>query len=72
MGHPADRLLKQAVPAEPHFLGAVVLQDWQTSYQEMLADTIIDGRSATLQLLLRALADGDETAVLADLFAAAL
>ncbi|SDN58456.1 Protein of unknown function [Actinomyces ruminicola] len=46
-------------PAEPHFLGAVVLQDRQTSYQEMRAATIIDGqqRLTTLQLLLHALAD---------------
>lgn len=45
-------------PAEPHFLGAVVLQDRQTSYQEMRAATIIDGqqRLTTLQLLLHALA----------------
>ncbi|NDR53282.1 DUF262 domain-containing protein [Actinomyces sp. 565] len=45
-------------PVEPHFLGAVVLQDRQTSYQEMRAATIIDGqqRLTTLQLLLHALA----------------
>ncbi|WP_147681548.1 DUF262 domain-containing protein [Actinomyces ruminicola] len=45
-------------PAEPHFLGAVVLQDRPTSYQEMRAATIIDGqqRLTTLQLLLHSLA----------------
>lgn len=45
-------------PAEPHFLGAVVLQDRRTSYQEMRAATIIDGqqRLTTLQLLLHSLA----------------
>src|SRR5258705_4186894 len=54
----AERLLQQPqVKPQPHFLGAVVLQQIQNSVGLMQTRTIIDGqqRLTTLQLLLDAL-----------------
>lgn len=54
----ADRLLKRPQDKhQPHFLGAVVLQQTQNPIGKMQARTIIDGqqRLTTLQLLLDAL-----------------
>ena len=53
----ADRLLQRPQDKQPHFLGAVVLQQVQNPIGLMQARTIIDGqqRLTTLQLLLDAL-----------------
>jgi len=54
----ADRLLQEpAIKHQPHFLGAVVLQQVQNPVGLMQTRTIIDGqqRLTTLQLLLDAL-----------------